>query len=222
MVENNKKIWVFDGALFILCWVLLAIIIVLTASNIMVFTIFIMISLFMVSGLYINSENECCIGTVFGKHAGILSDAGLFWSNPFMKKNKISFANHMIKLENFKLNNSDVEISFIFKINNPVQFFYQKVDIEFIKSKLIGFLNTERSDYSANSFNLVNGVDLFECLNLTVLVKKTEEVFNIDKFIEETKEILSEVEEIMGKPLSESQKFDIIKGLTIKSRNHEK
>jgi len=175
----------------------------------------------MVSGLYTNGENECCIGTVFGKYAGCLNDSGLFWSNPFMKKIKINTAPEVIKLENFLINDSIADVSFVFKINNPVKFFHQKLNKEYITSKLVGFLNSAKEGVNAGIFNGINSEEPIEALEIVILVKSKIERFDIDKFSEEARDIISEAEDIIGEELNSNQKFDIIKELINKSKKYE-
>jgi regulator of protease activity HflC (stomatin/prohibitin superfamily) len=72
---------------------------------------FLVLGLFLLTGLSVVNPNESLVVTLFGLYKGTAKDNGFFWMNPFMVKKKISLRARNLETQPIKVND---------KLGNPI------------------------------------------------------------------------------------------------------
>jgi regulator of protease activity HflC (stomatin/prohibitin superfamily) len=63
--------------------------------------------LFLLSGMFIVNPNEAKVLVLFGRYAGSVRQAGMYWANPFFKRTAISLRIHNFESAKLKVNDHD-------------------------------------------------------------------------------------------------------------------
>ena len=112
-MKNEKQFKPFNG--YIMLFVILALIsgllFLMTATKNPVWIALGFIIFMLLPGFMTISPNQSAVLTLFGKYKGSILDNGFWWTNPFMKKRKISLRARNFNSDTIKVND---------KIGNPI------------------------------------------------------------------------------------------------------
>lgn len=151
---EEKELQVFDGWTMLVVILFIIVLSFLFFNNVVFYIGLVPIIFGILAGFFVLDPNEAIIGTFFGNYVGSKKDAGFFWVNPLVRKNKLSIRINNLATQKMKVNDKSgnpIEISavFVWRISDTAKAMFSiEIPVEFLNNQCESALRQLASNFN--------------------------------------------------------------------------